>query len=58
MYAKENEAGVIFCGHTHQTLYKKIPDIEYFNTGCWTDIPSSYLFIDNEGNIKTILSDQ
>lgn len=26
--------------------------IEYFNTGFWTDIPSSYVIIDNNGNIE------
>lgn len=56
-YAKENEADIIFCGHTHQTLHKKSSNIEYYNTGCWTDIPSSYIVIDTEGNPKILYSD-
>ena len=52
-YAVEKEADVVICGHTHQTLQKKKSGIEYFNTGCWTDIPSSYIVIDNKGNIET-----
>ncbi|MBK8549934.1 MAG: UDP-2,3-diacylglucosamine diphosphatase [Ignavibacteria bacterium] len=57
-YAAEKEADVIICGHTHQILYKESQDIEYYNTGCWTDIPSSYLIIYDEGNIKTLFSEQ
>lgn len=49
-YATDNEANIIFCGHTHQILHKKNIDIEYYNSGCWTDIPSSFITIDNEGN--------
>ena len=56
-YAADNDANIIFCGHTHQTLYKKYMDIEYYNTGCWTDIPSSFVTIDNEGNPKILFSD-
>ena len=49
---------VIFCGHTHQTLYKKDMNIEFYNSGCWTDIPSSYIVIDNEGNPEILYMDQ
>ncbi len=55
-YAAENEANVIFCGHTHQTLYKKSMNIEYYNSGCWTDIPSSYIIIDNEGKPEILFT--
>lgn len=57
-YAAENEANVIFCGHTHQTLYKKDMNIEFYNSGCWTDIPSSYIVIDNFGDPKILYMDQ
>ncbi|MDQ3194256.1 MAG: metallophosphoesterase family protein, partial [Bacteroidota bacterium] len=42
-YAKRKGANNIICGHTHQHLYKKDYHIEYFNSGCWTDIPSTYI---------------
>lgn len=51
-YAKANEADIVICGHTHQSLYKEMDDIKYYNTGCWTDIPSTYITIDNEGNVE------
>lgn len=51
-YAKNKNVNFIICGHTHQTLHKKNSHIEYFNTGCWTDIPSSYITIDHQGLIK------
>ncbi len=38
-------ADFVFCGHTHKALHWNIRDIKYFNTGCWTDIPSSYVTI-------------
>jgi len=51
-FAKRKKADYIICGHTHQKLFKKQSGIEYYNTGCWTDIPSSYITIDFEGNIR------
>lgn len=57
-YAAENDANVIFCGHTHQILERESLDIKYYNTGCWTDIPSSYAIIDNEGNPKILFFEQ
>lgn len=38
-------ADCVFCGHTHKALHWIIRDVRYFNTGCWTDIPSSYVTI-------------
>lgn len=38
-------ATYVFCGHTHKALHWTIKCIKYFNTGCWTDIPSSYVTI-------------
>jgi UDP-2,3-diacylglucosamine pyrophosphatase LpxH len=38
-------ADYVFCGHTHKSLHWVICGIKYFNTGCWTDIPSSYVTI-------------
>jgi len=51
-YAKANEADIVICGHTHQSLRKEMEGVKYFNTGCWTDIPSTYVTIDNSGKIE------
>ncbi|MDZ4711452.1 MAG: UDP-2,3-diacylglucosamine diphosphatase [bacterium] len=50
-FAGQKKADYIICGHTHQPLYKKNCSAEYYNTGCWTDIPSNYIIIDNNGTI-------
>ncbi|MBK6771019.1 MAG: UDP-2,3-diacylglucosamine diphosphatase [Ignavibacteria bacterium] len=51
-HCRRQNADVIICGHTHQSLFKKVSGAEYYNTGCWTDIPSSYITIDYSGNIR------
>lgn len=38
-------ADYVFCGHTHKALHLTLGNIKYFNTGCWTDIPSNYVTI-------------
>ncbi|MBD3238086.1 MAG: UDP-2,3-diacylglucosamine diphosphatase [Candidatus Moranbacteria bacterium] len=48
-YGKLYRADYVFCGHTHQAMYKYDHKIHYYNAGCWTDIPSSYLIIDENG---------
>ncbi len=48
-YAKNNEAHVIFCGHTHLAMQKESNGIRYYNSGCWTDIPSHLISIDEKG---------
>jgi UDP-2,3-diacylglucosamine pyrophosphatase LpxH len=40
---------VVFCGHTHRDLAEKLGKVEYYNSGCWTDIPSSYITLGDEG---------
>jgi UDP-2,3-diacylglucosamine pyrophosphatase LpxH len=53
-YARGKKADVIFCGHTHHADSAVAPDgIAYFNTGCWTDIPSTYVTVGLDGAIKT-----
>ncbi|MBK8981364.1 MAG: UDP-2,3-diacylglucosamine diphosphatase [Ignavibacteria bacterium] len=51
-YAKRKNRNTVICGHTHQTLQKTSGGVTYFNTGCWTDIPSTYITIDFEGNVR------
>lgn len=47
-YARRYAADVIFCGHTHIPLRMQLEGIEYLNSGCWTDIPSQFITIDQE----------
>lgn len=48
LYGLLRRADVVFCGHTHKAIKKQLHGIQYYNSGCWTDIPSSYIFITSE----------
>ena len=41
---------IVCCGHTHLELSRP-GEVGYFNSGCWTESPSSYLAVD-EGRIN------
>jgi UDP-2,3-diacylglucosamine pyrophosphatase LpxH len=47
-YGKKQGADYIFCGHTHRATEKNNHTIKYFNSGCWTDLPCTYISIDRE----------
>lgn len=51
IYARWNRARYIFCGHTHLAMKETSTknNIEYWNSGCFTDIPSTYITIGEEG---------
>lgn len=42
-------AEYVFCGHTHQDYKTDAYGVHYLNSGCWTDIPSTYLTLDENG---------
>ncbi len=49
-FARERSANAVFCGHTHHAEHVMAPDgIAYYNTGCWTDFPSTYVTIGEHG---------
>lgn len=47
----------IICGHTHQAMSIRGP-LSYFNSGCWTDIPSTFLTVDNGGVVFHSVDDK
>lgn len=49
LFAKINQVDYIFCGHTHKAMKKKSGSVTYYNSGCWTDLPSTYITLDKEG---------
>jgi UDP-2,3-diacylglucosamine pyrophosphatase LpxH len=53
-YGKQRKADVVICGHTHQAEKHEYPEknITYYNSGCWTDIPSSYILISENGETE------
>jgi UDP-2,3-diacylglucosamine pyrophosphatase LpxH len=46
-FGEERNRNVI-CGHTHH-LARREGRVVYYNSGCWTDIPSSLLAVDRKG---------
>lgn len=39
------------CGHTHHACTHNNQPISYFNSGCWTELPCTYLTV-SEGNVQ------
>lgn len=52
--AKKKKARYVFCGHTHKAMQKvNSHSVKYYNSGCWTDAPCTFITIDKEGiNIR------
>lgn len=49
LYAKTKEVQNIFCGHTHIPSMRKYDGgVTYYNSGCWTDVPSTFITIKGE----------
>ncbi len=48
LFAKLNGIDCIFCGHTHKSNQAKSGQIDYYNCGCWTDIPATYITLDKK----------
>lgn len=53
-YAANKGFNTVVCGHTHDPMesYFKPKNISFYNTGCWTDIPSSYIIISSTGEFR------
>jgi UDP-2,3-diacylglucosamine pyrophosphatase LpxH len=51
-YGRMQGADYVFCGHTHHAACLQLEGVSYFNTGCWTDIPSHFITIDQENRIE------
>ncbi len=50
-HAAQKGIRYVFCGHTHREAAEIIGGVHYFNVGCWTDIPSTFITI-GEGGIN------
>lgn len=48
-YAIKKGIGNVICGHTHQAMSMFIDNVNYYNSGCWTDMPANYISISREG---------
>jgi UDP-2,3-diacylglucosamine pyrophosphatase LpxH len=52
-YAQKRKANIVICGHTHIATQEPyiLNDIKYYNTGCFTDVPSQYIIITESGSV-------
>ena len=48
-HARQNDAGRIFCGHTHEAVHVEEDGIHYYNSGGWVDSRLTYLTVDEQG---------
>jgi UDP-2,3-diacylglucosamine pyrophosphatase LpxH len=53
-YARSLKCDAVICGHTHSLLTILDREVQYVNSGCWTEIPCCYLSVNN-GDIKVNL---
>jgi UDP-2,3-diacylglucosamine pyrophosphatase LpxH len=42
-YARRRGFKAVCCGHTHVAAARQVGDVHYYNSGCWTEWPGSYL---------------
>ena len=44
-YAKKRGATQIFCGHTHYPMSQQSAGVTYYNAGCWTETPATFITV-------------
>jgi UDP-2,3-diacylglucosamine pyrophosphatase LpxH len=49
-YARRRGFAAVCCGHTHAAQEIRTGDVHYFNSGCWTELPCTYLSV-AEGDV-------
>jgi UDP-2,3-diacylglucosamine pyrophosphatase LpxH len=50
-YAAAMDCTAVCCGHTHLAVNNRAGPIHYYNGGCWTELPCTYLAV-AEGNVS------
>ncbi|MFO0805867.1 MAG: UDP-2,3-diacylglucosamine diphosphatase [Gemmataceae bacterium] len=50
-YAARRGCDAVCCGHTHHAVEKRNGEVQYFNSGCWTEKPCTYLTV-CEGEVE------
>jgi len=46
-YARRKGCSAVCCGHTHVAATKENLAVHYYNSGCWTEWPGTYLTVTN-----------
>jgi UDP-2,3-diacylglucosamine pyrophosphatase LpxH len=44
-YARKHGCDAVCCGHTHLPTAVTVGDVDYYNSGCWTERPCHYLTV-------------
>jgi UDP-2,3-diacylglucosamine pyrophosphatase LpxH len=44
-YARKKGCGAVCCGHTHHAVVTEAQPVQYYNSGCWTELPGTYLTV-------------
>jgi UDP-2,3-diacylglucosamine pyrophosphatase LpxH len=52
-YARKLGCGAVCCGHTHHALVRTDGPVRYYNSGCWTELPPTYLAI-TDGRVQLL----
>jgi len=50
-YARKKGCKTVCCGHTHHAVAKCELPIAYYNSGCWTELPCTYLAV-RDGQVE------
>lgn len=50
-FGRKHGADVVTCGHIHLAMDVKVENVRYVNSGCWTDVPSHYVIVLDDGSI-------
>jgi UDP-2,3-diacylglucosamine pyrophosphatase LpxH len=51
LYAAGLGCAAVCCGHTHVATANRSGEVHYFNSGCWTEVPCSYLTV-QDGHVE------
>jgi UDP-2,3-diacylglucosamine pyrophosphatase LpxH len=43
--ARRRDCSAVCCGHTHAAVAQTDQPVAYFNSGCWTELPCTYLTV-------------
>jgi UDP-2,3-diacylglucosamine pyrophosphatase LpxH len=48
-HARKKNCSVVCCGHTHHAVVHESGAVRYHNSGCWTELPCTYLSVADGG---------
>lgn len=50
-HARALGCDIVCCGHTHHPIENREGDVHYFNSGCWSEAPGTYLTL-RDGEVR------